>query len=320
MGTTTPTPDVSPLFEPLKVRGRTLANRLVMPPMVQLRPLTSPDGVEWYREHAAGGPGLVIVEATAVNRFGDELTAPSLTPLVEAIHAGGALAAIQLFPVTFGSPLTPADLTIEQIDTIVAQYGRAAEICLAAGFDGVEPHGAHGYLLNRFFAPEQNERDDEYGPASLERRMRLALRLVGDLRPILGDDGLLLYRHSPVGPGYSLDDSLTLARALVGAGVDVLDISPATQDEVGDLAAPFAELGAPVIAVGKLDEVESALEILDRGRAQLCAVGRALIADPDWPAKIRDGRVDDIVECERCNEGCFGNLRRGEWVECIHRR
>lgn len=313
-----PAATTAPLFAPLAVGGLTLPNRIVMPPMVQLRGLAAPEGVEWYREHAAGGPGLVIVEATAVNRFGTELTAGNLAPLVEAIHQGGALAAIQLFPVTFRREVDPAGLTREEIDSIVEEYGRAAEICLAAGFDGVEPHGAHGYVLNQFFSPEQNRRDDEYGAASLEDRMRLSLRIVEKLRPICGEPGLILYRHTPVGPGYGLADSLVLARRLVGAGVDILDISPSTEDDPGDLAAPFTGLGAPVIAVGKLDEVDDALEVLARGRADLCAVGRALIADPEWPNKIREGRRGDIVQCERCNEGCFGNLRRDEWVECVH--
>lgn len=315
-----PPTSVAPLFAPLQVRGHALPNRIVMPPMVQLRNLAAPEGVEWYRERANGGPGLVIVEATAVNRFGDELTAVELGPLVEAIHGGRALAAIQLFPVTFRREVTPAELTRHEIDAVVEEYGRATEVCLAAGFDGVEPHGAHGFLLNQFFSPEQNQRGDEYGPSSLEDRMRLALRIVERLRPVCGDGGILLYRHTPVGPGYGVEDSLVLVRQLVAAGVDILDISPSTDQEPADLAAPFADLGVPVIAVGHLDEVDRALEVLARGRAHLCAVGRGLIADPEWTRKVREGRLDDIVVCERCDEGCFGNLRRGEWVECVHGR
>jgi len=312
-----PAPAVEPLFEPLVVRGSHLPNRVVMPPMVQLRSLTSPEGVEWYRERASGGVGLAIVEATAVNRFGSELTAATLGPLVTAIHDGGALAAIQLFPVTFRRQVRPAELSQRDLDTMVDEYARAVEVCLAAGFDGVEPHGAHGFVLNQFFSPVQNERADEYGSASLDDRMRLARRIVDRLRPICGDDGLLLYRHTPVGPGYGLDDSLCLARHLVAGGVDILDISPSSERQSGDLAAPFTDLGVPVIAVGHLDDVDRALEVLSRGRADLCAVGRGLIADPEWPRKVRERRLDDIVVCQRCDEGCFGNLRRDEWVQCV---
>ena len=113
--------DVSPLFEPLSVKGKVLPNRIVMPPMVTNRKIGMPEGVEWYARRAQGGVGLVIVEATAVNRFGSELTVESLRPLVDAIHDGGGLAAIQLFPVTFdfpsvGEPPTPDTVDRSQID------------------------------------------------------------------------------------------------------------------------------------------------------------------------------------------------------------
>ena len=191
------TADLSPLFKPLIVHGKTLRNRIVMPPMVQLRPLTSPEGVAWYARHAQGGVGLVIVEATGVDRFGDEFTAANLKPLVSAVHEHGALIAIQLFPGTRGQGFAPADMSTDDIDTLVTRYRRAAEQCVEAGFDGVEPHGAHGYLLNQFFSPIQNTRSDTYG-GSLENRMRLALRIVEAVRPICADTMLLLYRHTPV--------------------------------------------------------------------------------------------------------------------------
>jgi len=306
--------DVTPLFRPLKVKGRQLRNRIVMPPMVVLRGLTTPEGREWYGQHARGGVGLVIVESTRVNRFGSRLTVENLRPLVDAIHGGGALAAIQLFPATFGKS-TPAVLDRSEIEKNLDYYRAAAEICAHAGFDGVEPHGAHGYLLNQFFSPVQNKRTDEFG-GDVEDRMRLALKIVEAVAPVCGSDLLLLYRHTPVGAGYGVAESLTLARELVDAGVDILDISPASDGSPGDRAAPFRQLGVPVIAVGELDEVERALQVLNEGRADLVAVGRGLIADPDWPTKVREGRFDDLVQCVRCEEKCFGNLRQGIPVEC----
>jgi NADPH2 dehydrogenase len=316
-----PTVDVSPLFEPLEVRGKILRSRIVMPPMVQLRPITSDAGIQWYRERAAGGVSLVIVEATAVNRFGSELTADNLRPLVEAIHEGGALAAIQLFPVSFDFPRTetppaPEELSIDAIADIVDDYQRAGAICAAAGFDGVEPHGAHGYLLNQFFSPGQNERTDLYGGPQANRE-RLALQIVQVLRPLRDDGLLVLYRHTPIGNGYGIDDSRVFLGHLVQAGVDMLDISPASDAAPGDRAAPFADLGVPVIAVNHMDEVERAAEVLHEGRAHLVAIGRGLIADPEWPCKVREARFDEIVQCERCNEGCFGHLKQGIPVECV---
>jgi 2,4-dienoyl-CoA reductase-like NADH-dependent reductase (Old Yellow Enzyme family) len=313
--------DPAPLFEPLEIRGQALRNRIVMPPMVQLRPLTSPEGIDWYRERAAGGVGLVIVEATAVNRFGTELTAATLRPLVDAVHAEGARIAIQLFPVTFDFPRveplpTPMDVTVDDIHRIVDDFRRAAGICAEAGFDGVEPHGAHDYLINQFFSPVQNTRTDEYG-GTQEARERFALEIVAAVLPAVRQSGMwLLYRHTPVGQGYDLDDSVAFMRRLVAAGVDVLDISPASDQAPGDRAAPFVQLGVPVIAVNELDEVDRALEALVEGRAQLIAVGRGLLADPEWANRVRQGLFEDIQACERCG-GCHGHLRRGEVVACV---
>jgi 2,4-dienoyl-CoA reductase (NADPH2) len=199
---------------------------------------------------------------------------------------------------------------------IFDQYRTATEICAAAGFDGVEPHGAHGYLINRFFSPVQNKREDDWN-GSLENRMRFALRIVDVVQPVCeANDMLLLYRHTPVGKGYGIEESLVLAKALVDAGVDVLDLSPSSVDAPGDRAAPFMGLGVPCIAVNGLDDVERALEVLSEGRADLIAIARGLIADPEWPNKVQVGRFDDIVKCIKCDVMCFGNLRKRIPVEC----
>ena len=315
-------PNVEPLFQPLEVRGMRLANRIVMPPMVCLRGIVSPEGIEWYREHAAGGPGLVIVEATPVTRFGEDLTVAALSRLVSAIHGEGVPVAIQLFPVSFTWPRVPgclpapADFTGAEIEQMLDNYKAAARMCMEAGFDGVEPHGAHDYPLNQFFSPADNARTDSYG-GSLDNRMRLGIEVVRACREAIGPEALLLYRHTPVKEGsYGMADSLALAERLVGAGVDILDISPASADAPADLAAPFRSFGAPVIGVNEMDEVERALEALNEGRADLIAVARGLIADPEWPTKVREDRFDEITRCTRCNEKCFGNLKRGEPIAC----
>lgn len=305
--------DLSPLFEPLVIKGRRLRNRIVMPPMVVNRGLTGPEATAWYGDHARGGAALVIVEATNTTDFDSLLTAGNLAPLVDAIHAGGALAAIQLFPGRRGQTTQPADLSNGDIDALRAAYDHATQVCRQAGFDGVEPHGAHGFLLNRFFSPEQNQRDDAYG-SDLAGRMRLALEIVTEVRQALGD-GLLFYRHTPVGPGYGIDESMQLASALVDAGVDVLDLSPSSYDAPADRAAPFQVYGVPVIAVGGLDREERAVEALTSGRADLVAVGRGLIADADWAFKLRNREGDSIVRCVGC-DCCFDDLRAGIHVGC----
>ena len=256
----------------------------------------------------------MIVEATDVGRFGRDLTAENLKPLVDGVHAAGALIAIQLFPTVRVKRVTPAELAPEAITGILDNYRRATDVCARAGFDGVEPHGAHGYVLNQFFSPVQNLRTDGYG-GDMVGRMRMATEVVQAVKAVAGDDMLLFYRHTPVGQGYGIDESLVLAEALVAAGVDVLDLSPSSSEAPGDRAAPFRSLGVPVIAVNELDEVDRALEVLNEGRADLVAVGRGMIADPDWPVKTKEGRFDDIVRCIRC-DGCHADLGRGVAVGC----
>jgi NADPH2 dehydrogenase len=309
--------NITPLFAPLQIKQHILRNRIVMPPIVVNRGLTTPDACAWYGRRAAGGVSLVIVEASDVIRFGGEFTGENLRPLVDAIHAGGALAAIQVFPGRRGETTAPADLTPEDIERMLVQYRLAAEICAAAGFDGIEPHGAHGFLLNQFFSPVRNQRTDEYG-GTMAGRMRLAIEIVETIRPIADRSRMLvLYRHTPLRDdfGYGIAESLILTEALVKAGVDILDLSPSSGIAPGDRAAPFTRLGVPVIAVNELNIVDRALEVLNYKRASLVAVGRGLIADPDWPIKVREGRTDEIVQCVCCDE-CHADLRRGVPVRC----
>ena len=306
--------DTSPLFRPLRIKGKTLRNRIVMPPMATCRGVTTPEAAEWYGRRARGGAALVVVEATSIARFGIDLTAENLRPVVSAIHAEGALAAIQLFPTARGRQLTPDDLSLIDIDVLVQRYRMAAGICAAAGFDAIEPHGAHGYLLNQFFSPEKNSRSDAYGGAT-DRRMRQATEIVEAVRPSCGASMFVMYRHTPVGPGYGIEESVALASRLISAGVEMLDLSPSSSKAPGDLAVPFSELGVPVITVNELDVPARALEVLTLGRAHLVAVGRGLIADPDWPTKVQQGRLDEIVVCTRC-DGCHEDLRRNQPVTC----
>ncbi|MHC4479902.1 MAG: oxidoreductase [Planctomycetota bacterium] len=309
-------PDVGPLFEPLEVNGHTIPNRIVMPPMATNRGITSDQGLHWYAEHAAGGVGMLIVEAVPVDRFGKDIQMEGLRALANAIRGHGPLAVMQLFPAKFGRDPRPGDLEPVEIQGILSGYEAAARMCAEAGFDGVEPHGAHGFLLNQFFSPAENARQDRYG-GSLENRMNMGLDVVRAARRGAGPQKLLLYRHTPAKENsYGLEESLRFAERLVEEGVDVLDISPASAEAPADMAEPFRQFGAPVIGVGLMDEVERAVEALTRSRADLIAVGRGLIADPLWPRKVQEGRFEEIVSCTRCDEKCFGNLREGLAIEC----
>lgn len=311
------------LFAPLRIKGLTLRNRVVAPPMLQVRPVLSPEGIAWHRRLAAGGAGLVIVEGTSVRRLATKATVDEMRPLARAIHDEGAAACIQLFAVfeeaanLHSDAVAPDAPTAEQMETLIDYFARSAVLCRDAGFDAVEPHGAHGFLLNQFLMPDRNHRTDQFG-GSPANRARLAERIVQAIRAAAGEELVILYRHSPTGPCYSMEDSLAMARRLVAAGLDVLDVSPARERTVADLAGPFkAALGVPVIAVGGMEDPAAASEALRQGRCDLVAVGRQLIADAAWPDKVRTGHYDQVVRCLQCDQGCFGNIREGKPAACV---
>jgi len=220
--------------------------------------------------------------------------------------------------VTFGSSVAPHDISRSDIEEIKQRYALAARECQAAGFDGVEPHGAHGFLLNQFFSPLINLREDDYGGA-LANRMRLGRDIVRMIRNEVDDEFLVLYRHTPrEDGGYTTADSIAFAEALIGDGVDIMDISPASDKEPADLAAPIKQaVGCPVIAVNDMDDPERAVTALRENRADLIAIGRGLIADPEWPRKVSEGRLDQVVRCLKCDEKCYGNLSKGLPIGCV---
>jgi 2,4-dienoyl-CoA reductase-like NADH-dependent reductase (Old Yellow Enzyme family) len=204
-----------------------------------------------------------------------------------------------------------------------------------AGFDALDIHGAHHSLFMRLLSPLQNHRTDKYG-GSPENRWRVQVETVKAIRAAAGEGFPILFRFSATDfvPG-GVDLALTVgyARALEAAGVDCLDVSAGTSDSPPlsshpDAAQPmgcFADLAAairaavevPVIAVGKIGTREVAESILREGKADLVALGRPLIADPDWPRKLAEGRDDEIVGCLWGNEDCLrDSIDRGLPIRC----
>ena len=316
------------LFSPLTVKSVELRNRIVMPPMVTVMEPGSAQYHEWYLARAKGGCGLVIWEATPIRKLADPVFADLIKPTVDAVRAEGVGAAIQIFERghnSAGEPIWASDkgdaraATDDELLELVELYAQAAAQCRRIGFDGVEPHGAHGFFLNRFFTATDNRREDAFG-GSLERRAEFGLRIVRAIRAAVDEECLLLYRHTSEADGYTLEDSRWFVKQLEAAGVDVLDVSPSNRgaDEPRAVLAGEMkrEVGIPVIAVGGFDDVASAEEVLASGRADLIAIGRALIADGELPNKVREGRTAEIIECVLCDEFCYGNLRRGEPIGC----
>ncbi|WP_280360927.1 NADH:flavin oxidoreductase [Nocardia wallacei] len=350
------------LFTEFRAGSLRLRNRFAMAPMTRGKsPGGVPDAenVEYYRRHAAGGVGLIVTEGTYVRgpaagpiaevpRFYGEDSAAGWRAVVEAVHAEGAAIVPQLWhtgvergddpafePETptvspsgvdhTGRPVGRA-LTTAQLDTVVESYVESAVLAKRLGFDGIELHGAHGYLLDQFFWAATNHRDGEYG-GSLPRRAAFPARVVAAVRAAVGPDFPIAYRFSQwKGADYSarIAESPTeleqLLTPLAEAGVDLFHTS-LRRHWADEFTAHAADLslagwtkkitGLPVITVGsvgvdsvfrgdRIDETQAdrfrvLRDQFGRGEFDIVAVGRALLADPDWVHKVRDGRLAEIT-------------------------
>jgi 2,4-dienoyl-CoA reductase-like NADH-dependent reductase (Old Yellow Enzyme family)/thioredoxin reductase len=272
---------------------------------------------------------------------------PSFKRLVDAIHGEGGKIVIQInhagrqtsasftgFPIVAPSAIPcpvrkemPQELTVEEIQKIIHAFGEAGARVKEAGADGVEIHMAHGYLINQFLSPFSNKREDEYG-GDAERRMRMALEVLRTVRNQVGPDFTVTCRLSAdeyVEGGLKLEDAKEIAKALERNGVDALHISacvaasgylnhPPYYAEEG-IFVPLAHgiksvVGIPVITVGRIRTPELANQILEEKKADLISMGRALIADPNFPMKALQGRTEEIIPCISCNR-CIASIRKG---------
>jgi 2,4-dienoyl-CoA reductase-like NADH-dependent reductase (Old Yellow Enzyme family) len=325
------------LFSPLPVKQLTFRNRIVMPPMgmnqADERGAVTEAHMQHYASRAAAGVGLVIVEHTYIRPGGqasqgqlgiyDDALILGLRRLAEAIKAQGSLAVLQIThgggratrAITGSQPLAPSDgiipprgveparaLTIPEMEDIVQAFAAAARRAVQAGFDGVEVHGAHGYLLSEFLSPLVNRRTDEYG-GSLANRLRMPLRVVEAVHRVVDAGHLLLYRLGAddlVPGGLTQAEGCQAAHSLAAAGVDVLDVSgglggdePPGWDGVSQgyfvpmAAAVRAAAGVPVIGVGGIKDPRAADRIIRAGQVDLVAVGRAMLTNPHWAAEAR---------------------------------
>lgn len=325
------------LFDPFTVNGKLkLKNRIVLAPLYLVWDGRSDEFRAFYVRRAQGGVGLVIAPQSTpggLEDWADPDFGSAFRPLIEGCHAAGAKIALQVF-----SGVGVVDeLPVDQLGAIPKQYARAALGLRKAGFDALDIHGAHHSLFMRLLSPFQNHRTDKYG-GSPENRWRVQIETVKAIRDAMGEDFPILFRFSATDfvPG-GVDLSLTVpyARALVSAGVDCLDVSAGTSDSppsnssIPNAAQPFgcfADLAAsiraavkvPVIAVGKIATREVAESILQEGKAELVALGRSLIADPEWSRKLAEGCDAEIIPCLWDNKGCMrDSIHQGLPIRCI---
>jgi 2,4-dienoyl-CoA reductase-like NADH-dependent reductase (Old Yellow Enzyme family) len=314
------------LTEPLQIKNYTLKNRIVYPPMQSGR--ADFDGsitkklINFYYRRSAH-IGLPIVEHAYIDLLGkigpkqlgiyDDTLIAGYEKLAEALHSINAPAVVQIShaggvankKVIHNQPAGPCSagktrmLEPCELQNITEQYAKAAERAIKAGFDGVELHGAHGYLLNQFFSPLLNKRTDDYG-GSLEKRMHFPLQVTKVVRQRIGNSKLLLYRlgSDDLAPnGIQIEDAITFAKKLEEAGVDILDVSggmcgsnPKQFKHVKGYFIPQAEavkqaVNVPVIGVGGITEPNFADQLVREGKVDLVAVGRAIWHDVDWAEK-----------------------------------
>ena len=344
------------LWEPIRIGRMELKNRVVMPPMVTR--YAADDGFvtertrNYYGARARGGAGLIIVEATYVHRQGwafpnqigisDDKFIPKLSELVDKVHQHGAKIAIQLHhggrqakealsglqpvapsPLPMAGGEMPREMTVEEIAETVAYFAEAAIRAQKAGFDGVELHAAHGYLIDQFLSPTSNKRDDEYG-GDLHRRARFFLEIIAAVKEAVGEDYPVWCRMDGKEygvEGITLEDARQTARLAQDAGLAAIHVSswgpttPVNRTTPTFVPAVIEELAEgikkavsiPVIAVGRITP-EDGERMLKEGKADLIAIGKAMLADSEWSNKVASGKTEDITPCIICN-GCRDDLR-----------
>ena len=238
-----------------------------------------------------------------------------------------------LYPAQGEKHVTTRELTTEEIEELVRDYEFSARIIALSGMDAIEIHAHQGYLLDEFMTALWNKRTDKYG-GDLEGRMRLPIELVQAIRRGAGPDFPILYKY-PLAHylegGREPEEGVEIARMLEAAGVNALSINvgcyetyniaqPPTTQPRGN-AVHLAELtkksvNIPVIASGKLGYPDLAESVLQEGKADFIALGRYLLADPDWANKAKEGRIEDINPCVGCHEGCIGRVRKFHHISC----
>lgn len=358
---------LSNLFSSFELRGLSLKNRIVMPPMGVF--LVESDGsvtdrtLEYYRRRAQGGASMVMVEASAVApegivshhqmRIFHDRFVPGLARIAQVIKEGGARAAIQIHhagrqtsaKVIGRPPLAPSPLACpsirgdvevlnrEGIHRIVSLFGDAAQRALEAGFELVEIHGAHGYLINQFLSGFSNVRQDEYGGDTFGRA-RFAVEVVQEVRKRVGPEFPISFKISAqefVPGGLTVEESIQILRLLRQAGIDAVQVSAGNDATPEWISQPMLmprgclvesakrikeAVEIPVICVGRINGPILAEEILREGKADLVCMGRALLADPELPIKAMEGRLEEIRRCVGCNT-CINSIFKKGRVECL---
>lgn len=346
----------------LKLRNRMIATATVTD-MAGEDGLPTEQFIRYHEEKARGGWGMVITEDYAIAEnakthvrlpglWSDSQVGPH-AELVRRVHEAGGTICAQLFhpgrtaskasagenligPSPLRDPAmseTPREMTLADIRAVVGQFADAARRAKECGFDAIEIHGAHGYLINQFLSGFSNKRCDEYG-GNVANRGRFACEVVHAVREAVGSDYPISFRFSVcdhVPGGIGVIEACAFARMLEKAGVDLLNCSQGMPSSRGVITPPAAVepahyahdaaaikkvVGIPTVVVGRIADPDVAEEVIASGMADFAGMGRAAIADPHFARKIAEGRPEDIIQCIACLRGCAGESRRGHTVHC----
>lgn len=296
--------------------------------------------IEHYTKIAEGGPGLMIIEATCIDKEGklcddqlgiwDDRHIEGLKKLAAACKKNGAVALIQIHHAGLKTPKTVVDvavsasdsqgtdratraLTIGEIKEVQSKYADAAERAYKAGFDGIELHGAHGYLISQFLSPITNRRNDEYG-GEIENRMRFALEVVEQIKNRVPKDFIIGCRMGGNEP--TIENGIVIAKALENVGVDLLHVSAGiTSDQVPTVPEDFEfnwivyggtqvkkNVNVPVIVVNDIRTPERAEYLIENGLADFTAIGKGQLSDPCWVEHAGNNTpINPCLKCKRCN-------------------
>ncbi len=362
------------IFTPFSVGKLDLPNRITMAAMVsnfaREDGSVTERLIDYHVNIAKGGCALNTTEASYVSAEGkrikyglgmhDDRLIPGLKELTQAVHSVGGKISAQIFhggrecssEITGFKPVAPSlresqfraitkkkefprVLTIEEIKGIVKKFGDAAERVREAGFDAIEIHGAHGYLISQFLSPYSNMREDDYG-GDQENRCRFLIEILQEVKRKAGNDFPVILKlniEDYVDGGITTSLAKVNVANAVNNGADAIIASAALHE-----ARPYMQISAmyiepytnvplaqeikrdttvPVGAVGRITEPWKANEIIEDGKADFVVLGRQLLADPEWPLKAREGRYDDIAECIACNQGCIDQTHAMKPMTCL---
>jgi 2,4-dienoyl-CoA reductase-like NADH-dependent reductase (Old Yellow Enzyme family)/thioredoxin reductase len=355
------------MFAPIQIGNLEIKNRFIVSPMVMNYCTTDGRATETYiayhEERAKGGWGLIVTEDYAVDPAGkafvgigglwEDAQIPGHAELTQRVHAHKVAIFAQIYhagrqsaqaligteavaPTAISCPFTremPHELAAEEVERIIQQFGDCALRAKKAGFDGVEVHGGHGYLIAQFMSSYSNKRFDKYG-GNLSNRMRFPLEIVADIRKKCGDDFPIQFRVSAdeaVPGGRAIEDTKAAVRMLEQAGVNSFDITVGTDGShfvmvatpamahgwITDHAAAVKSVaGVPVFTVNRINDPLIAESVIASGKADGVAMGRGSLADPELPNKAREGRFEDIIQCTGCMQGCESRVIAQLPVRC----